>query len=187
MTELFGTVLRRLAGEPTHELARDLAISAPAAERAARIAAAVLLASLAREAATPDGARALRDVLARDHDGSTLDDVVAALRNYEKGPGEALVRGLFAETASEVASRVASAAGLDEAKGATLLAMLAPVVYGVLGLARAEQGLDVTGLADALRADGEQLATAVPGGAAELATLVGERREDAVARRFGAT
>lgn len=187
MTDLFETVMGRLAGEPTHELARGLAVAPAAAERAARIGSAVLLAALAREASTPDGAAALRDELEREHDGTVLDDVVAALRNFAKGPGEALVTGLFAETAPEVATRVAAVAGIDETKGGTLLAMLAPVVYGVLGRARAEQGLDAGAIAAALHEEREAIAAVVPGGADALGTLVGERREDAVARRPGAT
>ena len=124
----------------------------------------VLLGALAHNATQGDGAQKLNDALARDHDGSVLNDVAGAVRSGQVAQdGNAILGHVLGDRREVAEQAVAQASGLDLSKAGPLLAMLAPVVMGALGRARQQGGLDATGLAGLLGGEREALGAAAPG------------------------
>lgn len=100
----------------------------------------ILLGQLQRNAASPQGANALLAALDRDHDGSILDDLAGFLGG---GPTQSNARSLdhiFGGRRGTVEGAVSRRSGLDGAQVMRLLAMLAPVLLGILNRQRTTGG-----------------------------------------------
>lgn len=114
-----------------------------------------ILGGLARNARSQEGAAALHEALAQDHDGSVLDDLGGLLggSHPQAGKGGKILGHVFGEQQSGVEQQLARSSGLNDAQVQQLLALAAPLVLGWLGKQQREKGLDPGGLAGYL---GEQ-------------------------------
>lgn len=117
-----------------------------------------LLSAMARNAATPQGASALNNALERDHDGSVLEDIMGQVlgqgtrstTNSRAINGEGILGHILGNRQSGAVDMISKMSGLDSGKTGNLMAMLAPVVMGMLGKAKRENNLDATGITDVL-------------------------------------
>ena len=110
----------------------------------------MLLSGLARNSANLQGADALSSALARDHDGSILDDLAGFVGSGNAGAGPNILGHIFGGKTDAMASVLGKASGMDAGSAASLLAMLAPLVMGALGRTQRQGGLDSDGLANVL-------------------------------------
>jgi hypothetical protein len=117
----------------------------------------LLMGALARNASTPEGAQSLAGALDRDHDGSILDNLGGFLGSGDTSAGSGILGHLFGGGHSAIADALGSRFGLNSGQTMQILMMLAPVVMGMLGRAKQQQGLDPGGLSDML---GQQSAQA---------------------------
>jgi hypothetical protein len=124
---------------------------------AASGAVSTIMAALARNAATPDGAAALNNALERDHDGSILNDVMGMLTGSQAQSaqsrmlnGSGILRHVLGEQQTGAVDMVSKMSGLSSDKTGSLMTMLAPVVMGMLGKAKREENLDAGGISDLL-------------------------------------
>ena len=122
----------------------------------------VLLNALTRNTAQSGGADSLLGALDRDHDGSLLDDIGGFLGNAGGGPGDAILGHILGNRRGNVENGLGRMSGLDAASITKLLAILAPIVMGVLGRAKQQQGLDASGLAAALGHEQQAAQQAAP-------------------------
>ena len=119
-------------------------------EHAAGLGLQAILGGLARNAEDPQGAQALAATLDR-HDGSVLDDPVAALADPSTlADGRKILGHVFGDDQEAVTRNIAAKSGLDVGSIAKMLPALAPVVMGMLGRKKAQGGLDANGLSGAL-------------------------------------
>jgi hypothetical protein len=115
-----------------------------------------LMAALARNAATPQGASALNNALDRDHDGSILNDVIGMVTGQAQPAtsravdGSGILGHILGDRQSGATDMISKMSGLNSNQAGSLMAMLAPVIMGALGKAKREQGLDAGGLTDLL-------------------------------------
>jgi len=123
-----------------------------------------LVAGLAKNANTPQGAQALHTALANDHDGSVLDQGPQALQNAQQG--DKILGHVFGSNLGAVQSQLAATSGLGAANAGSMLQMLAPLVMGYLGKQQSGGGLDAGGLASIL--GGAGAAGMLPGGLGNL-------------------
>lgn len=112
-----------------------------------------ILAGLAKNTERPDGAAALSNALEKDHDGSVLDDD-QYVEHYEAQKGEKILGHVFGEKTGAVESQVSALGGLDMAKGAELMKLLAPLVMGYLGKEKSSGNLDIGSLSKILQGGG---------------------------------
>ena len=138
----------------------------------------MLLGALARNSATPQGAAGILGALERDHDGSLLDNLGGLLGGMSGGSGGlgeiggmlsgmlggsggsgggmmdmggAILGHVFGGKQGNVAATLGKSTGLQSGQILQLLALLAPIVMGVLGRQNKQSGgLDQGGLADIL-------------------------------------
>src|SRR5512141_2346214 len=111
----------------------------------------MLLGGLSRNAANPQGAAALDRAL-DDHDGSILGNLGGLLGGAAaSGIGGAILGHIFGSNRAPVEQGVSRASGLNAAQVAQLLAMLAPIVMGVLGRMKQQKGIDANQLPNVLQ------------------------------------
>jgi hypothetical protein len=151
-----------LGGDTAARMGRE--VGADPAATSAGIAAAlpVLLAGLSRNAADPAGAQALHGALAKDHDGSILDNLGGFLGNAQARPGAGILSHVLGDRQDSAVQAVGKVSGLDKGQVMALLVTLAPVVLGALGRAQRQRNLDPNGLASMLGAEHAQQTQAAP-------------------------
>ena len=116
-----------------------------------------LMGAMAKNASSPQGAGALANALDRDHDGSILDDLAGMLmgstpaQNTKALNGSGIVQHLLGDRQNGVVDMVSKVSGMDKNQVSALMVKLAPLLMGVLGKTKKEQGLDTGGLASLLQ------------------------------------
>lgn len=115
-----------------------------------------LVSALARNASSQDGAAALSNALDRDHDGGILDNLMGMLsgnvqpQNERAANGAGILNHILGDRQDGVSNMVSQMSGLNNNQTSQLMTMLAPVVMGLLGKTKRENGLDVGGLTSLL-------------------------------------
>jgi hypothetical protein len=154
VTAILEAVLAQFTPEVSRQISRQLGVDQQTVQRAILAALPLLVAAMARNASDPRGASSLSNALARDHDGSILQDVPGAVRGYQDQPGEGILKHVLGDQRRDVGNALTEASGAD---GSALLQMLAPIVMGVLGDMQRQQNLNSDSLASTLGQEREQL------------------------------
>ena len=115
----------------------------------------LLVSALARNSSTPEGAQSLSNALAKDHDGSVLNNLPAAVSSASaRQDGQAILGHVLGPQQGAVTSTIQQQSGVN---AEALLQMLAPVVLGALGQQQRQQNLDPSALAGTLQGEQQQL------------------------------
>ena len=116
-----------------------------------------IIGGLAKNASQPGGADALANALDNDHDGSLLDslnDVLAGNQptnvNSRTMNGAGILKHILGGKQGNAIDMISEISGLNSGKTGNLMATLAPIVMGMLGRQKQQQGLDSGGLASIL-------------------------------------
>jgi hypothetical protein len=164
MASLLESIAGNLAGDALNQVGRQLGTDPKTAQKAVQAALPVLLSALAKNASNPNGAQSLASALARDHDGSILNNLTSALGNTQQlSDGAKILGHVLGGRQSTVEAGLGKTTGLGAPGAATLLKMLAPVVLGSLGKTQRTQGLDAAGLAALLGGERSSLGAAASG------------------------
>ena len=162
MTSILDAVRQQLGPEAIQQMSGALGADPSATSNAVSLALPALLGGLSQNAARPEGAAALDSAL-QEHDGSILDNLGGLLGGGGGGIGGAILGHIFGNKRGSVEQGVGRASGLDAAQVAQLMAMLAPIVMGVLGRMKQSRGLDANRLPEVLQQSHEQGQREVPG------------------------
>lgn len=166
---LLELVQNQLSGPIVQKISGLVGESESATKSALGVAVPSLLAGAMRQSSTPTGANALAATL--DHvDTGILGNLGSALssgggRLMEMG--SRLLKNLFGGSLDTVTDGIARASGMSRSGIGSLLAMITPVVFGVLGRQKAAMGLDAGGLANLLSGQKSFLSGLLPSGLAE--------------------
>jgi hypothetical protein len=115
-----------------------------------------LMTAMAKNAQKPEGAASLANALEKDHDGSILNNLSGLLQgnigqdNQRAANGEGIIRHILGDKQSGAVNMISQVSGLDSSKTSNLMTMLAPIMMGMLGQQKRQQGLDVGGIASLL-------------------------------------
>ncbi len=115
-----------------------------------------LMSAIAKNASQPQGAEALNNALERDHDGSFLDNISGFLGGNAQASNPKMVNGagilkhVLGGKQSGAIDMISKMSGLSGDKTGNMMTMLAPMVLGMLGKQKREQGLDASGIAGML-------------------------------------
>ena len=163
MTSILDAVRQQLGPDTIQQMSSTLGADPGTTSNAVSMALPALLGGLSRNASHPEGAASLDNAL-NAHDGSILDNLGGLLGGGAAGGiGGAILGHIFGAKRAPVENGVARASGLNAGQVAQLMAMLAPIVMGVLGRMKAQKGLDASRLPDVLQASREQGEQEVPG------------------------
>jgi hypothetical protein len=160
-TNLLDSIQQHLGPDAIQQMSTALGADSSATSSAVSMALPALLGGLSRNAANPQGAAALDQALGA-HDGGILGNLGSLLGGgAASGIGGAILGHIFGNKREGVEQGVGRASGLNATQVAQLLSMLAPIVMGVLGRMKQQQGVDATSLPDVLQ---KNASAATPGG-----------------------
>lgn len=129
-----------------------------------------LLGGLMSKASTSAGANSLINMLNdRTHDGSILTNIMDIFSGGDKSNaflrmGSSVLGNIFGEKTNGVVDLIASAAGLRRESSANMLSFLAPIVMGLLGKTKKDQGLNASGLLSLILGQGSSIGNLLPAG-----------------------
>jgi Bacterial protein of unknown function (DUF937) len=109
-----------------------------------------LVSAMARNTRTDAGAKALSDMLDKDHNGSILMNLPALYANRTNGNGEALANGILGSHRGEVEAWVSQESGLNAASTAKLMNITTPILLGMIGMKKAQDKINAALLAQML-------------------------------------
>lgn len=119
-----------------------------------------LLGALSQNASTPEGASALSSALDRDHShsGGILEGLMGMIMgggapqvaNPRALNGAGILEHIFGGKTEQAASAVSQQSGLDMGTVLQLMMQFAPMIMGMLGKVKQDNGLDASGLSSVL-------------------------------------
>ncbi len=175
MSEILNLIGKQLTAESIGKLSRSIGASPEQTQQAVSAALPTLLGALTRSIEAQDGEKNLHNALLKDHDGSILDNLGALFgggKADDAGPsvssrtlsGGAILDHILGNKRQRVETGVSSASGLSTSQVMKLLAMIAPMIMGVLGRRRKQDDLSSGGLGDLLRSEKKQVESDSLGG-----------------------
>ena len=185
MAALIDMITQHLGGDALKQLSQQLGTDEGTASTAVSAALPAIVGALARNSSSPEGASALDQAIAKDHDGGILDNLTGAIANPRLDVGSGILKHVFGAKQGDVAAGVGQVAGLDSAKSGKLLAMLAPVVLAALARKRQSDGLDAGGLAGMLGQERAGLGSAAGVGLGSLLQMIDRNQDGSVVDDVG--
>jgi hypothetical protein len=165
---ILSQVTQQLGGDTVTQLSRQLGIDERSAQGAINAALPLLVGALGRNTSTAEGAQSLFNALARDHDGSVLDNVAGyMLGGGNQQAGNGILGHVLGNKRPGVEQSIAQMTGLDAGTVGQMMTMVAPLLMGALGKVQHQQGLGVDDLAQLL-GGARQEADSQMGGLAQL-------------------
>jgi hypothetical protein len=150
-SDLFGSLMRQLGGGGIEQIGRSVGLDSGDVSNVLAGAVPAMVTGLTRNTSSSSGAAGLLGALDRDHDGSVLDDVMGYLGgggNLADGAG--ILGHVLGGRQANVERAISASSGVDAASVGKILAMVAPLIMGVLGKEKRRQGFDASGLASLL-------------------------------------
>ena len=133
---LFDILTNALGGQIIDKIGGQLGLDRTKTASAIGMLVPVLVSALGRNAATPGGLDALNNAVARDHDGSLLDNIGGYLSGGAgSGIGGKILSHVLGNDQAQIEEGVSRASGISAATVGKLLVMLAPILLGALGRA----------------------------------------------------
>lgn len=174
MSSILAEVRQQLGPDTIQQLSGTLGADPEATSKAISMALPALLGGLSRNVAEPQGAAALDDAL-NAHDGSILDNLGGLLGGGAAGGlggiGGKILGHILGSKRDPVEQGVGKASGLDAAQVAQLMAMLAPIIMGVLGRMKRQKGIDANALPNVLNEGGVGAGLNIP----SLGSIFGQK------------
>lgn len=134
MDNILDSILSQIDKNTLEVIGQQANISPDKAQNALKSAIPILMSALARNSSTPEGASALQNAVAKDHDGSLLDNLGVPLGKKEViDDGAGILKHILGNKQGNVEQYLSKNSGLDSAAIAKILKMAAPIVMGYLG------------------------------------------------------
>jgi hypothetical protein len=154
MPSLIETIASQLTPQTISTIAGQLGVDPGTAQQSIGLAVPLLVSALARNTQSKTGAKSLSKALKKDHDGSILADLPAAIAGYQTGEGDGILRHVLGANRPVVEQTLQRGTNVDAGQ---LLVMLAPIVMGVLGQMQQKQNLSPTALSKTLITEQQQI------------------------------
>lgn len=174
---LLEQLIKEFSGDKTGKIAQALGESSPVVEKALPAALAALVGALASKGASPSGAAQVLELVQSGGFGAETFPGMAQMHRGSEAVkdlmdrGKSLVATLLGDEAGDVSSWLASLSGLGKDRARSLLALLAPLVMGMVGKQVENEHLNAEGLMGLLAGQASHLQQAAPAGLAGLLGL----------------
>ena len=150
MSTLTDQLLQQLGSGGLSQISQQIGADESSTGSALAMAMPLLTSALANNSAKPNGAQALHQALANDHDGSILGNLSAFLDNPQAANGAGILGHVLGSQQPAVAQGLAQNSNLNSGQMGQLLEIAAPLLLGALGQQQQSQGLNASGLASLL-------------------------------------
>jgi hypothetical protein len=171
---------QQLAGGAISQIGSKIGADEGTTRAAIAIAVPLLISALARNSSTPAGAEALNQAVAKDHDGSILDNLSSFLGNSQSANGAGILGHVFGDRRTDVETGLAQSTGLDPGGAGQLLETVAPLVMGALGKTQQQQGFDAGSLSAFLGSQQQQAQASAPDVMGMLGSLLDSNKDGSV-------
>jgi hypothetical protein len=172
MSSLIELLMDQLGGDNLGKISRQVGAREEDTAKAMPEVLGLLTEALARNSSRQDGAQALSNALAKDHDGSILDNLPDFIENFQAGKGDGILRHVLGDNRAAVEQRLSQKSSLDLGSITKLLTMAAPLIMGSLGRSQRKDGLDVGALVGLLGSEREQARRVAPRSSGLLSQLL---------------
>ncbi|MFA9490127.1 MAG: DUF937 domain-containing protein [Anaerolineales bacterium] len=169
MDPLLQNIAGQLDSNTIAQMSSALGVEDESTQAAIGLALPVLLGALSRNTSTDEGAESLTNALARDHDGTILQDVSGNITRQEvMDDGSAIIGHVLGQQEKGIESSIGRSTGIDPKNVAMLMSMLAPVVLGVMGQQKQEKNMNASDVSSMLQQNRETAKSNAP----ELSSLL---------------
>ncbi|MDD3520951.1 MAG: DUF937 domain-containing protein [Actinomycetota bacterium] len=162
MTSMIESVLGMLTGDILGNVSKQIGMPEEKTQQVLPDVIALITSALAKNSSNKRGAQALSKALAKDHDGSLLNNIIDYIGNYMNGDGDGILKHVLGGNRTAAESVISKKTGIDTGTIGNLLTMVAPLIMGILGKTQKQQGFDFGGLADILKSEQKQAKEIVP-------------------------
>lgn len=131
----------KLSGPNLTNISRQIGSNEHSTKNALMAAVPMMLAALAKNAASKNGAQAINQAVEEDHPAARLDNVATFLGNPSSVNGQGILSHLFGGRKARVEETIAKSSGLDSKKVMSLMAIAAPLVMSAINKAKREENL----------------------------------------------
>ena len=173
-------ITQQISGTCAQQIAQRLGVSEGTANMAVQMAVPLIVGALARNASQPDGAAALHQAVANDHDGGILDNLTSYMGNPQAANGAGILGHVLGDNRGGVENNLAQATGIDQGQAGNLMELVAPLVMGALGRTQQQNGLDASGLSQFLGEQQQQAAAAQPGMMGTISSMLDSNKDGSV-------
>lgn len=177
MDALTQQLLQQLAGEGITQISRKIGADEKTTNAALSVALPLLVSALAKNASKTNGAQSLNQALAKDHDGSILNDVPSYLENPEAANGAGILEHVLGSQQPVVSSGLKQATGLDSGQVDQVLQIAAPLIMGALGQQQQQKGFDTNDLSTYLGSQQQKAQNTNPDLMGALNTLLDTNKD----------
>jgi hypothetical protein len=129
-----------LGQQATQLISQQLGLDANQAQSAVNLALPTILNALNQNASTENGAAALTNAIANDHNGAGLADLAGLAQTALGGQGASILQHILGGSEQNVANAVSQNAGIGGGQASQVLQILAPIVLNALGNQSQQQG-----------------------------------------------
>lgn len=172
--DLMNMFQQQLTGAVVNQMAQKVGLGGNEQQtsQAAQNVFSTLMGAVTKNAATPQGAEALNNALEKDHDGGLMDNLMSFLGNgqtenvsarTENGSG--ILKHMLGNKEQGIVQGLSQVNNMSPAATQTMMQTIAPMVMGMLGKAKQQQGFDASSITQFL---GNQQA---PQGNSQLSAL----------------
>jgi hypothetical protein len=165
-------LLQQLSGGAVSQISKKIGADKQTTSSALSVALPLLVSALAKNSSQPDGAQSLHTALAKDHDGSILDNLSGFLSNPAAANGAGILGHVLGGQQPVVTKGLTQSTGLNTDQVGQLLQIAAPLVMGLLGKQQQQANLDPQGLTSFLGNQQQQVQASNPDLMSTLNTLL---------------
>ena len=146
MDALTQQLMKQLSGDGLSKISQRVGADEKTIGSALSASIPLLVSALANNASKPNGAQALHQALAEDHDGTILNDMPGFLGNPQAANGAGILGHILGSQQPAITQGLAQGTGLQSDQIGQLLHIAAPLLMGALGQQQQQQGFDPNGL-----------------------------------------
>jgi len=172
MNTITQLLLDKLSSGGLSQISQQIGANEQNTSSALSMALPLLVSALAKNSSQPDGAQALHQALAKDHNGSILKDVAGYLTNPQAANGAGILEHVLGGQQPVVTQALAKGTGMQSDQIAQLLQIAAPLLMGALGKKQKQSKLDADALSNYLGVQKQKTQQAAPDMMSTLNTLL---------------
>ena len=138
MSGIFDIVQQQLNNGALQQIAQHAGIDPAVAQQAVNVALPKVLGGMAQHASQPENAQVIHAEADKFHNAGVLGDLPSV---FTGTGGGGILNKVAGRGHEEIQNGVANATGIDKAKAAKVIGVLAPVVLGAIALKKRQDGL----------------------------------------------
>ncbi|MDD3777623.1 MAG: DUF937 domain-containing protein [Actinomycetota bacterium] len=162
MASMIESVMNMLGGDTLDKISQQVGVPKDKAKQALPDVMAVITGALAKNSKNEQEAKSISNALAKDHDGSVLNNISDYISNYRAADGDGILKHVLGDKRAEVEQSLSKKEGLDIGSISNMLTMAAPIIMGMLGKKQQQEGLSASALSSILGQESNQAQSLFP-------------------------